>query len=278
MFLAIATKDSLDYLLDCFAKNGVDHVDHALITLEGGSKAIGELFGMVGKAGKAWMVNPDKDLDTLGGYSKYALRKGYKEASCEMYDCNKTYDEPTVRFLSPLKDDVVKTKNQYEIEWFAEDSDGITYRAIYFSPDDGDNWELIDSCKADNSSYDWNVGDDVSDSCRIKLHVYDSKGNLRIKNSAIFETTNSSPVVHNMFLKKNDVRIENRNNNFRICLPFDEICDVSIRNLQGKQVANIKTNENSKWYTINKNIRPGMYVVNINMAGINMSRKMILTK
>ena len=273
MFLAIATKDSTAKILTAYARNSVDPVRFSLITLEGGSREIGELFGQVGKAGAAWLVNPDKVVDTLGGYSKYTLRKEYQNAGIDTSDCDDSLVAPIVRFLTPLQGDVFTVNSTCEIQWIARDSDGIASRVIYFSSDGGNEWELLDSTATGDSSYTWHIPTVVSDSCRIKVQVYDVKNNRGEKISALFSITAQTGIIGTAPVEDIPIRCKRDENGLSVYLPFPEGYYVSIVNAQGKKVAGFSTRPCTHWYSVGAGVSHGMHILCVRKKGMTVNKK-----
>ena len=92
------------------------------------------------------------------------------------------YVPPWDTLISPNGEEEFYAGGTCEITWVAGDSSepgsqGITLQRLYYSPDNGDSWELIDELDGDLRSYTWQIPCDLATSeCKVKIVVYDCAG------------------------------------------------------------------------------------------------------
>ena len=92
------------------------------------------------------------------------------------------YVPPWDTLISPNGGEEFYAGGTCEITWVAGDSSepgsqGITLQRLYYSPDNGDSWELIDELDGDLRSYTWHIPCDLATSeCKVKIVVYDCAG------------------------------------------------------------------------------------------------------
>ncbi len=276
--LASSTIDDKEKALYGYTMNKCDSVLFGLITVEGGAKEIAELYGLVGKAGPTFMINPDRSIDTGLSYRDYQIRSYFPEYGFEKADCSYEIEAPVVGFAHPKRSEVVLENQDYEVIWRAKDPDGIAASALYFSSDDGKTWKFVDSLDNGDTSYTWRVPDLNSKECRLKLHVYDTKENMKEKISIYFTIDGTSGIINKMVGEREVFKSKVINGVTNIYVPFSDESKVSIIDAKGKLVSEFKTFNDKHWYSIGKGMSPGVYVVNINWLGNVVNGKLVLRK
>lgn len=266
VMLAFATRDSAEEILYGYNRNGCDSVQFGLLTQEGGAEEIGELLGMGGKAGPTFLINPDRTISEKLYYSDYAIDKCFKEAGIEKAECEDTLLAPTVRFVAPKMDEVVPPDSTYKVEWRSRDSDGIASRVLYFSRDNGENWEYVDSTAGADSSFIWTVPDLYSENCRLKLRVYDIKGYSREKISIYFTIPGSVDVtkqLEKLHMVQNFCRVGKN----RIRIPYVQRGKITLSDMQGRELKSFLLQADQETYQLPQSLAKGAYVVSLSVKG-----------
>ncbi|MCK4574984.1 T9SS type A sorting domain-containing protein [candidate division WOR-3 bacterium] len=91
--------------------------------------------------------------------------------------------DPLVTVLSPDGGEQWGTGEYHQITWEASDNVSIIGDSIYYSINGGTSWIPIVYQEGNPQSYTWIVPDTPSDSCRVKLIVFDSGGNSSFDDS-----------------------------------------------------------------------------------------------
>ena len=96
----------------------------------------------------------------------------------------------------PTSGQILKQDDSFTIKWNATDGIGVVSRSIYFTYDNGANWDLVDSSETNGGteSYTWTVPNVVSKTCKIKIYAYDAAGNVGNKESETFIIEESSGI------------------------------------------------------------------------------------
>lgn len=97
---------------------------------------------------------------------------------------------PTINISSPNSGEKWKIGTNHNITWTASDNIGIISRAIYYSYDN-QNWNLIDSSNNNTGTYSWLIPNTISNTCKIKISVYDECLNTAFDVSENFEIIDS---------------------------------------------------------------------------------------
>jgi len=276
--LASSSLDDKESILYCYSRNRCDSVRFGLITISGGAAEIADLYGLRGKAGPTLMINPDRTIDDSLSYNKFLIRKYFPEYGIEKAECSDSLEEPAVGFLKPLRNEAVPSKESYEVQWRARDVNGISASALYFSSDNGTTWEFLDSSANDDSTYTWKTPDVNSEVCRLKLHVYDTKQNMKEKISIYFTIDGTSGIINKMDRSQQLIKSRVIHGSTSIYAPFSDNGKVSIINTKGKTVSEFRTSAEKQWYPIGNNIGPGVYILCINRSGKNITGRLILIK
>jgi hypothetical protein len=80
------------------------------------------------------------------------------------------------------------------IMWLAWDENGIDSVNIYYATDGGISWIDVAHGEANDSKYGWTIPDTPSDSCRVRIDVFDPAGNPGSDNSnGLFRILDSEP-------------------------------------------------------------------------------------
>ncbi len=84
---------------------------------------------------------------------------------------------PQVSILSPAAGDSLSCGAQTQILWSATDENNILTLHIFYKIGEEASWDSIAVVEGSDSSYQWQVPNVVSDSCRLKIVAYDFLGN-----------------------------------------------------------------------------------------------------
>ncbi|TET45458.1 hypothetical protein E3J62_07530 [candidate division TA06 bacterium] len=84
---------------------------------------------------------------------------------------------PVVDVIHPNGGESLAPGTEDTIRWVASDDNGIDSVNIYYSTDDGSSWIDISHGEVNDSTYAWTVPNTPSDSCRVRIDVFDPAGN-----------------------------------------------------------------------------------------------------
>lgn len=147
---------------------------------------------------------------------------------------------PTVELMAPDGGEILAVDELYNISWTHDDDIGVVEARLWLSPDSGSSWEEIQS-GAFNQSYLWQVPNLPLTTCRLRVEVLDSAGNLSSDESAADFTINgSSPVGdlprQQLSLGQNTPNPFNPQTDIRFTLPSKGDVSLCIYNVQGKLI------------------------------------------
>lgn len=256
--LAVGTTDSLEKLLYGYTINKCDSVRFPLISIEGGARAVGEAFDLIGKAGPTLLIKPDKTVIRDLYYSKWAIRKDFKNNGIDSATCSDTIDVPTAVFYHPQRDEKLLPGDNFTISWGARDPNGIKTRAIYFSHNDGKEWTLIDSSNTSDTTFTWKVPDINSNRCRFKLHLYDNLGFLGKKISIYCQINGATKITSVINIKGTDILFLNNRKQLKIVSP-NSIVSYSIVKANGQIITHNRVHNISNAIVLS----PGIYFVSL---------------
>ena len=108
---------------------------------------------------------------------------GYGDHVCDIYFDNIVYVSgipdtipPEVTVDAPNGGEIWLVGSEQEILWTAEDNVGVNCDSVFYSIDNGANWELIAAHMGNPQSHTWTIPNTPSDECLIKVAVYDAAG------------------------------------------------------------------------------------------------------
>ena len=83
-----------------------------------------------------------------------------------------TYLPPVyyVIITAPVEDEDVSGGRTYRIKW--DNTDGISFAAVYYSADGGKSWETLYACNKNAGRHDWVVPEDPTGDAVIKVEVW----------------------------------------------------------------------------------------------------------
>jgi hypothetical protein len=79
------------------------------------------------------------------------------------------------RMLAPNGGEVLAGGNTVNVNWENPSGSNPDHATLYFSPDDGANWELV-ADQIHGTSYDWQVPITVSDAAQLRVDISDAQG------------------------------------------------------------------------------------------------------
>jgi len=84
---------------------------------------------------------------------------------------------PTVEIVSPNGGENWEVFEWHQITWIADDDVGVVGDSVYFSTNNGTDWDLLTSDTGNPQSYSWQIPNIPSGECLIKVVAYDLIGN-----------------------------------------------------------------------------------------------------
>ena len=108
-----------------------------------------------------------------------------------------TLDEipPTVTLNSLNGGEELMAGDTYEIQWTSADDTGIDTDMVYYSTNNGADWNRIFSYTGNGQTCEWTVPDIPSTECLMKVIVYDGENNSAFDISAVPFTIVANPNV-----------------------------------------------------------------------------------
>jgi hypothetical protein len=85
---------------------------------------------------------------------------------------------PVVQVTFPNGGEFFGVGDACDITWIATDNIGVDSIDIFYSIDAGGSWDIIATGEPNDSFYEWIVPDTPSDSCLVKILVYDPSLNI----------------------------------------------------------------------------------------------------
>jgi hypothetical protein len=85
---------------------------------------------------------------------------------------------PTVEVTSPNGGENWEVFEWHQITWIADDDIGVIGDSVFYSVNNGVDWNLLESQTGNPQSYFWSVPNTTSNECLIKVVVYDLSGNI----------------------------------------------------------------------------------------------------
>ncbi len=174
-------------------------------------------------------------------------------------------EPPEVEVKSPSSGDDLTVGVTEDIIWTATDNVGVVSRAIYLSTD-GSTWDLIDSADNNSGTYSWTIPNDVSNDCKIKVIAYDEIGNAGNNESESF-SIGSTGIIHNLTKAKELISIRKNAGSYSVYMPFAGSYNVTITDVQGKQIASFNTSNGRGWYAMQGALSSGMHLVSVKTPG-----------
>jgi hypothetical protein len=119
---------------------------------------------------------------------------GYGDHVCDIYFDNISLSptvpdtlDPTVTVTVPNGGEEWTVGEMHAITWIAEDDMGISSDSLFYSIDDGANWEFIASHHGNPESHQWTIPHTPSAECLVRVVVYDGGDNSAVDESdAVF--------------------------------------------------------------------------------------------
>jgi hypothetical protein len=119
---------------------------------------------------------------------------GYGDHVCDIYFDNISLSptvpdtlDPTVTVTVPNGGEEWTVGEMHEITWIAEDDMGISSDSLFYSIDNGGNWECIACHPGDPESHEWTIPHTPSAECLVRVVVYDGGDNSAVDESdAVF--------------------------------------------------------------------------------------------
>lgn len=126
-------------------------------------------------------------------------------------------EPPVVTVTAPNGGEVLTVGEVFTITWTATDNVGVTQTVLYYSSDNGANYNLINTLAGNPGSYDWTVPNDPSTQCLVKVDASDLAGNTGSDASnAVFTIQEAPPgpyvYVENINL---EIQVKGRRSNAR---------------------------------------------------------------
>lgn len=121
-------------------------------------------------------------------------RNGYGDHQCDIYFDNISVSPlipdtlpPSVTVDVPNGDEVWTVGDTELIEWTAEDDMGIQSDSVFYSVNNGSDWIFIAAHSGNPQSCEWNIPNNPSTQCLVKVVVYDGGQNSAVDESdAVF--------------------------------------------------------------------------------------------
>lgn len=96
--------------------------------------------------------------------------------------------KPTVSVTSPNGSEKWYVGTTHNITWTADDNVSVTARDIYYSSNNGTDWNKLDSVSGNTGSWPWTISCPPSNQYLVRVRVYDQSGNMQEDlSNAIFE-------------------------------------------------------------------------------------------
>jgi len=117
-----------------------------------------------------WSI-PDNETNQ----AKVKVVDYYNSCILDESDANFTITPPTpvITVTNPNSATTWYQNNTYTIQWNSEYVESH-YVTLYYSTDNGDTWNTIESITEDDGSYTWIAPEEVSSDCLIKVEEYDN--------------------------------------------------------------------------------------------------------
>jgi zinc protease len=90
---------------------------------------------------------------------------------------------PSVTIISPNGGEQWGTGEYHQITWESNDNVAIIGDSIYYSTNGGTDWIPVAFQEGDQQAYTWHIPNTPSNSCRVRLVVFDSGGNSSFDDS-----------------------------------------------------------------------------------------------
>ncbi len=202
--------------------------------------------------------------DFMLGSGYYSQSKMYAAIDKALEDVSEDTEAPEVTVTAPTLNENVQPGSTYEIKWDATDNEKVTDIALYFSDDDGSTWELLDSLipNPENGTFDWDVPNDQSATCKIKVLAQDNGDNQGEGLSPQFGV-GMTAINQTPFQSQKSISLIKRGNSFQLYIPNQDMSRVTITDVRGKEIVSFTTSSNTHWYAIPNKLSSGMHIVNI---------------
>ena len=103
---------------------------------------------------------------------------------------------PFISISNPSQNTMVRENDTLHVEWDASDNIGIQSFQLWYSNNPNDPFENLEQISAEDTIFDFVIGEGVSDSARIKMDVFDVAGNIAEDYSEYFSISdNTSPFI-----------------------------------------------------------------------------------
>lgn len=146
---------------------------------------------------------------------------------------------------SPGSGDELEGGSTETVTWTATDNVGVVSRAIYFSSDNGSTWTEVDSAAGNTGSFQWDVPNISADNCLIKIFAYDAAGNVGNDESGTFSIGPTGIIPHGFTVTPT------------------QTYKVTVRNIQGREIASFKASDMRQINEITKNLSFGVQIIHI---------------
>ncbi len=182
-----------------------------------------------------------------------------------------------IELTSPNGGELVERGSVYQIEWEAIDS--INFVGLYYTYDEGNNWETIVAIVRNTGMYDWSVPDTVYDSVLVKIvntedtTVYDiSDSTFRIDNiQGIKDIALKDEYIRISGLSKEGIEIY-------AGISKNKEADIRVYDISGRKVKEEKIKLQRGEYKVNIPINSGVYFVVIKGEKEIIRKKVIVIK
>ncbi len=175
-------------------------------------------------------------------------------------------EPPSVSVTSPKAGDVWEKKSTHIIRWDATDNNLIASSAVYFSPDNGTTWSLVDSVPGKKKYYSWQLPDTVSEECKIKVDTWDPDGNVGSGESDLFtiETiTAGSPVAAHT---TKTILLKKMAGTWRLYLPLFQKGAVTVADSRGRMLYSFNAAAGKQWHVLSGRMSVGVYFLTVKTA------------
>jgi hypothetical protein len=197
---------------------------------------------------------------------------------------------PKVNLITPKGNEKLKSGDIFKIEWDAIDNIAIDSVKLFFSPNNGTDWEIIAVPADSDSVFNWTVPVLKSKACLVRVEAKDLAANsVQTQNSRVFEIDDGVGVSDDPNFKSNSFQLhQNFPNPFNpeteiiFEIPVAEMVSLRIFNLTGQEIARLIQQQLPagvhRWRWDAKNFPTGIYYCQLQAGNHQAIRRMVLLR
>lgn len=191
-------------------------------------------------------------------------------SKCRSTNCQRVTIKtiPKVMVKSPNGGELIGTNSQYPIKWDA--SNKVDSVSLYYSLNNGGQWNLITTAPVLNGSYSWHVPATPSQMSKIKI-VADTSSTVFDESDSVFTIYDASSINEEL-QRSGFVCYPNPSGgqlSIKADIPFDKNAHITIHDLTGRVVYSQTPERGVLMHSINLSLNPGVYTLTLTNAGLS---------